>query len=38
MGSLGSSDDGLVVDGVAADALADYKHPISVEKVCINSF
>jgi hypothetical protein len=34
MGSLGSSENGLVVDGIAAaDALADYEHPVSVEKV-----
>ncbi|WIA12796.1 hypothetical protein OEZ85_006427 [Tetradesmus obliquus] len=32
MGSLGSSEEGLVADGVAADALADYEHPVSVEK------
>uniref|UniRef100_A0A383V780 Tyrosine decarboxylase n=1 Tax=Tetradesmus obliquus TaxID=3088 RepID=A0A383V780_TETOB len=32
MGSLGSSEEGLVADGVAADALADYQHPVSVEK------
>ncbi|WIA32960.1 hypothetical protein OEZ86_006125 [Tetradesmus obliquus] len=32
MGSLGNSEEGLGVDGVAADALADYEHPVSVEK------
>lgn len=33
MGSLGSREDGLALDGVPADALADYEHPVSVEKV-----
>jgi hypothetical protein len=33
MGSLSTSEDGLVVDGIAADALADYEHPVSVDKV-----
>ncbi|KAF6264901.1 aromatic-aminoacid decarboxylase [Scenedesmus sp. NREL 46B-D3] len=32
MGSLGSREDGLALDGVPADALADYEHPVSVEK------
>jgi hypothetical protein len=33
MGSLSNSEEGPVLDGIAADALADYEHPVSVEKV-----